>query len=206
MFALRKDNKDLWQYVQSDETHEDPSTNVGREYRIFKYIYSTAFVYSDVNDHDSIVVRGILKREPNPIKSRGRKQLKYASIKIKSEPKREVDNDQVTNDMDVNIIELVDAEATAAVDSVASEETYANWATAAAETESATETVSAEDIIEFEPKEANEQNDQRSVYQMQSEEAQPEMDHLIARLVRQSIIYKLRLTHLFAVTMFIRTV
>ncbi|XP_023163804.2 zinc finger BED domain-containing protein 1 isoform X2 [Drosophila hydei] len=136
----------------------------------------------DVNDHDSIVVRGILKREPNPIKSRGRKQLKYASIKIKSEPKREVDNDQVTNDMDVNIIELVDAEATAAVDSVASEETYANWATAAAETESATETVSAEDIIEFEPKEANEQNDQRSVYQMQSEEAQPEMDHLIASL------------------------
>ncbi|EDW13485.2 uncharacterized protein LOC6578121 [Drosophila mojavensis] len=133
----------------------------------------------DVNDHDSIVVRGILKREPNPIKSRGRKQLKHASIKIKSEPQQEVDAEQGNNDMDVNLIELVNAEAHAAVESVVNEETYANWATTGAETESATETVSAEDIIEFEPKDANEQSDQRSLYQMHNDGTHPELDHLI---------------------------
>ncbi|TDG39274.1 hypothetical protein AWZ03_014303 [Drosophila navojoa] len=122
----------------------------------------------DVNDHDSIVVRGILKREPNPIKSRGRKQPKHASIQIKSEPQQVVDAEQGNNDMDVNLIELVNAEAHAAVESVGNEETYANWATAGAETESAAETVSAEDIIEFEPN------------QMHNDETHPELDHLIA--------------------------
>lgn len=188
MCTLRKDNKNLRQYLQSHEAHEDPSTNVSQLLRIFEYIYSVAFVYSDVNDHDSIVVRGILKREPNPIKSRGRKQLKHASIKIKSEPQQEVDAEQGNNDMDVNLIELVNAEAHAAVESVVNEETYANWATTGAETESATETVSAEDIIEFEPKDANEQSDQRSLYQMHNDGTHPELDHLIVRSVKYSII------------------
>ncbi|XP_030569911.1 zinc finger BED domain-containing protein 1 [Drosophila novamexicana] len=134
----------------------------------------------DVNDHDSIVVRGMLKREPNPIKSRGRKMLKYASIKIKSEPKGEIEADPVGPDMDVNIIELVDAEAHAAVESVVNEETYANWA--AAETESAAETASAEDIIEFEPKEAQDHNDQTAaLYQtLQQDEQQPEVQLMVS--------------------------
>lgn len=104
------------------------------------------FSFRDVNDHQSIVVRGILKRETNSCRSRGRKILKYASIKVKSEG-----NADTVGEMDVNLIEFVDPEANAAVDSVVNcEETYANWATA--DTESAAETVSAADIIEFEPK------------------------------------------------------
>lgn len=90
----------------------------------------------------------MLKREPNSLKSRGRKLLKYQSNKVKSEAKPHADPD-----LDVNLIELVDSEAHAAVESVVeNEETYTNWPTA--ETESGAETVSAIDIIEFEPKEA----------------------------------------------------
>lgn len=107
-------------------------------------------VYSDVNNHESIVVRGMLKREPNHLKTRGRKLVKYQSIKIKPEVKADTDPD-----LDVNLIELVDSEAHTAVESVVDNvETYANWATA--ETESGAETVSAADIIEFEPKVAPE--------------------------------------------------
>lgn len=88
----------------------------------------------------------MLKREPNSLKTRGRKLLKYQSNKVKSEVKPDPD-------LDVNLIELVDSEAHAAVESVVeNEETYTNWPTA--ETESGAETVSAVDIIEFEPKEA----------------------------------------------------
>lgn len=180
MFAMREDNQNLRQYLQSDEAHEDPSTNVSQHISICVHaINADGFVYSDVNDHDSIVVRGMLKREPNPIKSRGRKMLKYASIKIKSEPKGEIEADPVGPDMDVNIIELVDAEAHAAVESVVNEETYANWA--AAETESAAETASAEDIIEFEPKEAQDHSDQTAaLYQtLQQDEQQPEVQLMV---------------------------
>ncbi|XP_034474631.1 zinc finger BED domain-containing protein 1 [Drosophila innubila] len=107
----------------------------------------------DVNDHQSIVVRGMLKRETNPSRTRGRKILKYASIKVKSEA-----NVVAVSDMDVNLIEFVDPEAHVAVESVGNcEETYAHWATA--DTESAAETVSAADIIEFEPKVAQDHSD-----------------------------------------------
>ncbi|XP_034098363.2 E3 SUMO-protein ligase ZBED1 [Drosophila albomicans] len=126
----------------------------------------------DVNDHQSIVVRGMLKRESMPLKTRGKKILKYASIKVKSEPKREHNSDPV-GDMDVNMIEFVDAEAHAAVESVVNEETYANWTTA--ETESAAETVSAADIIEFEPKEAQYQSDQQHEHH---EDSLPELDDI----------------------------
>ncbi|KAH8378103.1 hypothetical protein KR093_009319 [Drosophila rubida] len=124
----------------------------------------------DVNDHQSIVVRGMLKRESIPLKTRGRKLLKYASIKVKSEPKREHDSDTV-GDIDGNLIEFVDAEANAAVESVVNEETYANWTTA--ETESAADTVSAADIIEFEPKVAQDPSDQ---VQDQHDDSMPDMD------------------------------
>ncbi|XP_017844293.2 zinc finger BED domain-containing protein 4 [Drosophila busckii] len=101
----------------------------------------------DVNDNESVVVRGILKREPNLSKHRNRKmrvERGYA-VKIEKLVKAETDTDAV------NIIEFVDgdAEAHAAVESVVAEETYTNWL--GQETESA-ETVSAGDIIEFEPK------------------------------------------------------
>lgn len=106
----------------------------------------------DVNDHQSIVVRGMLKREPNPVKSRGRKTLKCVSIKSKKEH-----DSNTVGDIDGNLIEFVDAEAHGAVDSVVNEEIYDNWATA--DTESAAETVSEADIIEFEPKDAQEDRD-----------------------------------------------
>ncbi|KAL7740416.1 hypothetical protein ACLKA6_013211 [Drosophila palustris] len=119
----------------------------------------------DVNDHQSIVVRGMLKRETNPSRNRGRRILKYASVKVKSES-----NADTSNDMDVNLIEFVDPEAHAAVESVVNEETYANWATA--DTESAAETVSAADIIEFEPKVAQDHSDQMHM----QDDALPDLD------------------------------
>ncbi|EDW03206.1 uncharacterized protein LOC6562170 [Drosophila grimshawi] len=133
----------------------------------------------DVNDHDSVVVRGMLKRDSNRIRVRGKKMLKYASIKIKPEATRDIDAETVA-DMDGNIIELVDAEAHAAVVSVVNEETYANWA--AAEAESATETVCAEDIIEFEPKEAQEQAEQGTPLYHIEDEPLPEVELLVRNL------------------------
>jgi len=95
----------------------------------------------------------MLKRETNPSRTRGRKILKYVSNKVKSEA-----NADAGSDMDANLIEFVDPEAHAAVESVGNcEETYVNWATA--DTESAAETGSAADIIEFEPKVAQDHVD-----------------------------------------------